>query len=266
MIVLPEIDPVAIEIGPLKLHWYGIAYLIGMLGAIGLGQLRARKPHSPIPRDRVIDLVLYASIGAILGGRLGYSFFYQFSHYFFSPLDILKLWEGGMSFHGGLVGSILGVWVYGRKQQIFFLRLTDFLAPFCAVGLFFGRIANFINQELWGRLTDVPWAVVFPNDPQQLTRHPSQLYEAALEGLLLFVILWTYSARPRAIGAVSGLFLIGYGVFRCAIEFVRQPDVDPGFVISDWGTMGQVLSVPVIIAGVTIWLLSRRDAFSSPHA
>lgn len=260
MILLPDFDPVAIHLGPLNVHWYGIAYLVGILSAIVLGRLRARQPHSPIPRPVVLDLVLYCSLGAIIGGRLGYALFYHFLEYATNPLAILKVWEGGMSFHGGLIGAILGVWAFGKKFTIPLLRLTDFLSPFCAIGFFFGRIANFINQELWGRPTEVAWAMVFPADPLKLARHPSQLYEAALEGLVLFLILWLYSTKPRATGAVSAMFLIGYGVFRIFVEFFREPDATPGFVVSDWGTMGQVLSIPVVIGGIVLFILSKRRA------
>ncbi len=260
MIVLPDFDPIAIQLGPLNVHWYGIAYLVGISGAIVLGRFRARQAHSPIPRSVVLDLVLYCSLGAIIGGRLGYALFYHFVEYAANPLAILKVWEGGMSFHGGLIGAILGVWAFGKKFTIPLLRLTDFLSPFCAIGFFFGRIANFINQELWGRPTEVAWAMVFPADPLKLARHPSQLYEAALEGLVLFIILWLYSAKPRATGAVSAVFLMGYGVFRICVEFFREPDAVPGFVISDWGTMGQVLSVPVVIGGIFLFMLSSRRA------
>jgi len=163
-----------------------------------------------------------------------------------------------MSFHGGLIGAILGVWAFGKKLTIPLLRLTDFLSPFCAVGFFFGRITNFVNQELWGRPAEVPWAVVFPADPLQIARHPSQLYEAALEGLVLFVIVWVYSSKPRAQGAISGLFLIGYGLFRILVEFFREPDAVPGFVIANWVTMGQLLSVPLIIGGVVLFIAANR--------
>jgi len=258
MITLPDIDPVAIQLGPLHVHWYGVAYLVGILSAIILGRYRARQPHSPIPRPVVFDLVLYCSLGAIIGGRLGYALFYNFIEYAANPLAILKVWEGGMSFHGGLIGAILGVWAFGKKLTIPLLRLTDFLSPFCAVGFFFGRITNFVNQELWGRPAEVPWAVVFPADPLQIARHPSQLYEAALEGLVLFVIVWIYSSKPRAQGTVSGLFLIGYGLFRIIVEFFREPDAVPGFVIANWVTMGQLLSVPLIIGGVVLFIAANR--------
>ena len=259
MIVLPEFDPVALQLGPLAIRWYGLAYLIGIVGAIFLGRMRARKPFSPIPRPVVLDLVLYCALGAIIGGRLGYVVFYNILEYVQNPIAILKIWQGGMSFHGGLIGAIAGVWVFGRKFTIPLLKLTDFLAPLCAVGLFFGRIANFVNQELWGRPTDVSWGMVFPADSLQVARHPSQLYEAALEGAALFLILWIYSAKPRAVGAVSGMFLIGYGVFRLFVEFFREPDLIPGFVIGNWGTMGHVLSIPLVVGGLALLYLASRE-------
>ena len=250
----PSIDPVAFAIGPLKVHWYGIAYLVGFLSALGLARYRSAKLASRLKKNQILDLIVYASLGAILGGRIGYSLFYGFDQFASNPLGIFKLWEGGMSFHGGLVGCILGTWLYAYRSHTKFLELTDFLAPFAAVGLFVGRIANFINQELWGRVTDVSWGVVFPNDPEALTRHPSQLYEAALEGIVLFIVLWVYSSKPRAIGTVSGLFLTLYGLFRFAVEFARAPDSHIGFVLWNWLTMGQMLSIPLILFGLYLWL------------
>ncbi len=258
MIVLPDFDPVALHLGPLQVHWYGLAYLVGIVGAILLGRWRARQPHSPVSRSAVFDLVLFCALGAIIGGRLGYVVFYHFWEYAADPIAVLKIWEGGMSFHGGLLGAICGILVFGKKNAIPLLKLTDFLAPLCAVGLFFGRLANFVNQELWGRPTEVSWAVVFPVDPLKLARHPSQLYEAALEGLILFLIVWIYSAKPRVSGAVSGVFLSGYGTFRIFVEFFREPDVVPGFVIGDWGTMGHILSVPVLLTGIALIITSTR--------
>jgi len=251
----PEINPVAVDLGILQVRWYGLSYGAGIVSAILLGQLRARSSHCPIAKPQVVDLILYIAIGAIIGGRLGYTMFYNFLFYITHPIDIFKIWEGGMSFHGGLIGSVIGLWVFSSKANIGFWRTADFSAPLCALGLFFGRIANFINQELWGRAGDVPWAMVFPLDPQQLPRHPSQLYEAALEGIVLFVIVWLFSAKPRPSGAVSGLFLTGYGIFRFFVEFFREPDESIGFIFTSWFTMGQLLSLPLIIFG--IYLLSK---------
>ena len=252
MIVLPDFDPIALQLGPLAIRWYGLAYLAGIVGGILLGRYRTRQPWSPIPRSVVLDLVLYCALGAILGGRLGYTMFYHFTDYITNPIAILKIWEGGMSFHGGLIGAVIGIYVFSRKYTIELLKLTDFLSPLCAVGLFFGRIANFINQELWGRQTEVSWGVVFPADPLGLTRHPSQLYEAGLEGGLLFLILWLYSTKPRTTGAISGLFLVCYGLFRFSVEFFREPDIHLGFIAANWLTMGQILSAPLILAGILL--------------
>ncbi len=261
MIAYPSIDPVAIEFGPLQIRWYGLAYAAGILLAWYLGQIRARKGNAPISAPQVTDLILYVAFGAIVGGRVGYTLFYDFSHFVFNPLDVFKLWQGGMSFHGGLLGAIAGIWIYSRSKRIEFLNLSDFLSPLCTIGLFFGRLANFINQELWGRESSLPIAMVFPNDPLQLTRHPSQLYEAALEGILLFLILWIYSVKPRAVGAVSGLFLLCYGVFRFLVEFFREPDVGIGFVFANWVTMGQILSLPLIVAGLWLLYFSYKKSF-----
>ena len=262
MIPFPVIDPVAFEIGPLRVHWYGLAYLAGLFGAVILGKYRADQMKSPISRVMVTDIVVHAAFGAIIGGRLGYALFYDLGHMLASPLDIVKIWEGGMSFHGGFAGALVGLWLYAYRKHLAFFQVTDFVAPLIAVGLFFGRIANFVNQELWGRPTDLPWGIVFPFDPDQLARHPSQLYEAALEGLLLFTILWLYSREPRKVGAVSGLFLVCYGTFRFLVEFVREPDVGLGFIIANWVTMGQLLSTPLIIAGIAIWVAANRNYFN----
>ena len=253
----PNIDPIALELGPLEIRWYGLAYAIGILAGWYLGQLRAGRGHAPISKDQVTDIVLYVSVAAIVGGRFGFVLFYNTSYFLSDPLSLFRIWEGGMSFHGGFLGSIIGVWLYGRLKKVEFLKLTDFLSPLCGIGLFFGRLANFINQELWGRETSLPIAMIFPNDPLQLARHPSQLYEAALEGALLFAVLWFYSAKPRATGLISGLFVCGYGLFRFLVEFVREPDAGIGFVVADWVTMGQLLSFPLIILG--LWLIYRAN-------
>ena len=253
MIILPSIDPVAFSIGPVAVHWYGLSYLAGIFAAIALGRWRVKGGQSAITADMVVDMIAYVSLFAILGGRLGYAIFYDFGHYVASPADILKLWQGGMSFHGGLAGSIAGLWLFCRHRNIAFFMASDFLAPMAAIGFLFGRLANFVNQELWGRPSDVAWAVVFPSDPAQLARHPSQLYEATLEGALLFIILWVYSSKKPPRGAVSGMFLLLYGLFRFAVEFVREPDAHLNFVLFDWTTMGQLLSAPVIVLGICIW-------------
>ncbi len=261
MLIAPDIDPVAIHIGPLKIHWYGLMYLVGFVGGWAVGVYRAKQPSSGWQRNEVADLLFYIALGVVLGGRLGYVLFYNLGYYLKHPLEIFFIWTGGMSFHGGLIGVVVAMWWYGRKTRRHWLAVTDFIAPLVPIGLGAGRIGNFINHELWGRVSDVPWAMVFRN-AGPLPRHPTQLYEFALEGIALFLVLWLYARKPRPVGAVSGLFLIGYGVFRFAVEFVRVPDAHLGYLALDWVTMGQVLSLPMIIAGIALmaWAGRRRRA------
>jgi len=256
----PDIDPVAFTIGPLKVHWYGLMYLVGFLGGWALGAHRAGKPGSGWQRAEIGDLLFYLALGTIIGGRLGYVLFYNLGYYLQHPLEILYLWTGGMSFHGGLLGVMAAMWLYARRTGRGFFAVADFVAPLVPIGLGAGRIGNFINQELWGRATDVPWAMVFARTGGPVPRHPSQLYEFALEGVALFVILWFYSARPRPAGAVSGLFLLGYGVFRFFVEFFRVPDAHIGYLAFGWLTMGHVLSLPMIVGGLGLlyWAYRRR--------
>ncbi|UCH53279.1 MAG: prolipoprotein diacylglyceryl transferase [Pseudomonadota bacterium] len=256
----PNIDPVAIQLGPVGIHWYGLMYVVGFLGGWALGMYRAKQPNSGWRAEEISDFLFYIALGVILGGRLGYVFFYQFGYYLKHPLEIFFIWSGGMSFHGGLIGVCVAMWFYARKTNRQWLAVTDFLAPLVPVGLFPGRIGNFINQELWGKVTDVPWGMVFKTGGP-LPRHPSQLYEAALEGLALFAILWLYSHRPRPVAAVSGMFLIFYGLFRFIVEFVREPDAHLGYLAFGWVTMGQVLSLPMIAIGMwMVWWAHRRAA------
>jgi len=260
MVAFPEIDPVAFAIGPVKIHWYGLLYLAGFGAGGWLGAVRARRlPALGWKPAEMWDLVFYVALGVILGGRLGYVVLYDFAQFADSPLSVLRIWQGGMSFHGGLIGVLVAMWLYGRRTDRGFFRVADFVAPLVPLGLGCGRIGNFINGELWGKPTDLPWGVVFP-DPRagDLARHPSQLYQAALEGLALFVLLWAFSARPRPTMAVSGLFLIGYGVFRFAVELVRVPDAHLGYVAFGWLTMGQVLSAPMVAAGAVLMVLAHR--------
>jgi len=260
MLTYPDIDAVALYLGPLKIHWYGIMYLVGFGAAWWLGQVRARQPHTPLNQEQVADLIFYGAIGAVLGGRVGYILFYDFAAYMEHPLNMLKVWQGGMSFHGGLLGVLVAMWLYSRKLKLGFFVLTDFLAPLVPIGLGAGRIGNFINGELWGRVTDVPWGMVFPH-AGPLPRHPSQLYQATMGGLVLFLILWFYSRKPRPTMAVSGLFLICYGCFRITAEFFRQPDPQVGYLAFGWVTEGQLLSLPMVIAGIIMmmWAYKRHS-------
>lgn len=261
MLVHPGIDPVAFSVGPVSVHWYGLMYLAGFAGGWGLGVMRAARPGSGWGTHEVADILFYIAIGVILGGRLGYVLFYNPAYFLSNPLEILELWSGGMSFHGGLLGVIAAMAWYARRTRRHFFQVADFIAPLTPLGLLAGRIGNFINQELWGRATDLPWAMVFPaTDPQRLPRHPSMLYEAFLEGVVLFAVLWIYSRRPRQTGRVSGLFLVGYGVFRLAVEFVRQPDPHIGYLAFGWVTVGQLLSIPMVLFGVAIYLLPMNPS------
>ena len=261
MLPYPQIDPVAIALGPLKIHWYGLMYLVGIGGAWLLASRRLKDFDPTWSKEKLSDLVFWVAMGVILGGRLGYALFYDLPAYLAEPLKILRVWEGGMSFHGGLIGVMLATWLFGRRNGKSFFQLMDFIAPLVPIGLGAGRIGNFINAELWGKVTDVPWAMVFPNgglDP----RHPSQLYQFALEGVALFVILWLYSRKPRPTMAVSGLFAICYGIFRFIVEFVRVPDAQLGYLAWNWLTMGQVLCLPMILGGIglMVWAYRRQAA------
>lgn len=252
MLVHPQFDPVAIHLGPLGIHWYGLMYLIGFLGVLFLGKWRIRRNPDGIVSERDLDdMLFYGALGVILGGRLGYVLFYQPDHFLQHPLEILAVWQGGMSFHGGFLGVLVAMWIFVRKTGKNWLAVMDFVAPLVPLGLGAGRLGNFINGELWGRATDVPWAVVFPQ-VDSLPRHPSQLYEFGLEGIALFLLLWIYSSKPRPVGAVSGLFLIGYGVSRFVVEFAREPDSFLGPLALGL-SMGQWLSLPMILIG--IWML-----------
>ncbi len=267
MLTFPEIDPIIVQIGPLAVRWYGLMYLVGFAGAWWLMRRRATRPDIGLTAQDVGDLVFYAALGVILGGRLGYVLFYGWERLLADPLFVFRIDQGGMSFHGGLLG-VLGAfgWFAWRRGRHFF-DVADFVAPMVPIGLGAGRLGNFINGELWGRVTDVPWGFVFPG-AGALPRHPSQLYEAALEGLALFVLLWWFSARPRPRYAVSGLFLVGYGAARFAVEFVRQPDEHLGFLAFDWLTMGQLLTLPMILGGLVCLALAYRPAgvATSPRA
>jgi phosphatidylglycerol:prolipoprotein diacylglycerol transferase len=253
----PGFDPVAIQIGPLAIRWYGLMYLVGFAVSYGLGRLRiARGLAGRVTVQVLDDLLFYCVLGVIAGGRLGYVLFYKPGYYLEHPLEALAVWQGGMAFHGGFLGVLVAIWWVARKHRLRWLEITDFFAPLSPLALAAGRLGNFINGELWGRVTDVPWGMIF-RGAGPLPRHPSQLYQFALEGVLLFVILWIYSARPRPTGAVSALFLVGYGVARFAVEFFREPDDFLGLLALDL-SMGQWLSVPMIAAGVALFAWSRR--------
>lgn len=258
MLNFPQIDPVALSLGPIKIHWYGLMYLIGFAAVWFLGQKRAAKPWSPIKPEAIEDLVTYGAMGVILGGRIGYILFYNFSEFLASPIILIKIWQGGMSFHGGMLGVFIAMWLFSKKQQCTLLQLTDIIAPMAPIGLGAGRIGNFINSELWGRPTDVPWAMVFPNGGL-LARHPSQLYEAFLEGFVLFVILWIYSSKQRPTMAATGMALFFYGCFRFLVEFFRMPDAQLGFMALDWVTMGQILSTPMIVIGAGMFYFAHKS-------
>jgi phosphatidylglycerol---prolipoprotein diacylglyceryl transferase len=249
-----DIDPVAIHIGPLAVHWYGLAYLAGFVLAWLLATRRARRAGSPVTPAQVEDIIFSGALGVILGGRFGYVIFYNFEQFLQDPLWLFRVWEGGMSFHGGALGVIIAMAWYARKNRMQLGALWDFIAPLVPLGLLLGRLANFLNQELWGRPTNVAWGMIFPRtDPLLLVRHPSQLYEALLEGLILFIILWSFSNRPRPTYSVGGLFLFLYGVFRFSIEFFREPDAQIGFAALGWMSRGQQLSLPMIIAGAALF-------------
>ena len=257
MLVHPDFNPIAFSIGPLAVRWYGLMYLVGFAAAWWLGLKRIQDNRAPITRKQFDDLIFFAVLGVILGGRLGYVLFYKPGYYAAHPLEILAIWEGGMSFHGGLLGVILAAWIYARRQGIGFLRLMDFVAPLCPLGIAAGRMGNFINGELYGRVTDLPWGMVF-RQGGEAPRHPSQLYQFALEGLTLFVILWWFSAKPRPTGQVSALFLIGYGVLRFIAEFGREPDSFLGLLAFGL-SMGQWLCLPMIAAGAVLFAWSSRQ-------
>jgi phosphatidylglycerol:prolipoprotein diacylglycerol transferase len=272
-----DINPIAISLGPLQVHWYGIMYLLGFGAAWWLGQRRRAAGRLPVTRDQFSDLCFYLMIGVIIGGRVGYMLFYNTAELIDHPLSLFRVWEGGMSFHGGLLGVVAACLIWTRRQRINFFDAIDFVAPLVPIGLGLGRLGNFINGELWGRITDAPWGMIFPSALESLgkthdelhamylagqlndaARHPSQLYEFALEGLVLFAALWFYSRKPRPRYAVSGLFALLYGLFRFAVEFVRVPDVQLGYLAFDWLTMGQILSLPLIAVGLFLLWRSRR--------
>ncbi|MBF0136320.1 MAG: prolipoprotein diacylglyceryl transferase [Magnetococcales bacterium] len=248
MIAYPHLDPVIVQIGPLGIRWYGFMYTLAFILGWPLLKHRARRLMPDLSQDTLGDLVVWILLGVILGGRLGYVLFYQFSHFMSHPLTLFKVWEGGMSFHGGLMGVLLLSYIFSRRRGISGLALADMAIPIFPLGLFLGRIGNFINGELWGRTTDLPWGMVFP-DAGPLPRHPSQLYEASLEGVALFVILWWLGQRARPRGFMLGTFLAMYALFRFLVEYVREPDIQLGY-LSLGLTMGQWLTIPMAVIGL----------------
>jgi phosphatidylglycerol---prolipoprotein diacylglyceryl transferase len=248
VIVYPDIDPVAFTVGPVRVHWYGLMYVLGFVAGWWLGRRRASLPGSTWKPVDVDDLIFFAAVGVILGGRIGWLLVYGFGSVLEDPLSIIKVWQGGMSFHGGLAGVMIALALFARRRGRRIADVFDFMAPLPAVGLFAGRIGNFINGELWGKPTDLPWGMLVKGE----VLHPSQLYEAALEGLVLFLVLWWFTAKPRPRLAPSGLFLTLYAMFRISVEFVRVPDEDIGYLAFGWLTMGQLLSLPVLMAGLAM--------------
>lgn len=265
MLIHPQFDPIAVALGPLKVHWYGLTYLVAFTFFYLLASTRVRLPwyaEKGWDRQLVEDLLFFGVMGVILGGRLGYVLFYKPSYYLSHPTEIFAVWQGGMAFHGGLLGVILAMLLFAWRRQRAFFEIADLVAPCVPVGLAAGRIGNFINGELWGREADasLPWAMVFPQSGTDIPRHPSQLYQFSLEGLLLFALLWWYAGQPRQRGAISGAFLCGYGVFRFIAEYFREPDSFLGLLALNM-SMGQWLCVPMIVGGALIWFAAKKDAF-----
>lgn len=257
--MVPHFDPVLVSLGPLSIRWYGLMYLFGFLFATWLANRRTEKPGSDWTSEQVSDLLFVGFIGVVVGGRIGYVLFYGFEYFLADPLYLFKVWTGGMSFHGGLLGVMCAMLWYGKRHHRTFLAIADFVAPLVPFGLGLGRLGNFINGELWGRVTDVPWAMIFPNpEAGGLPRHPSQLYEFALEGVILFILLNFFIRKPRPTGSVSGLFLIGYGCSRVIVEYFREPDIQLG-LFAGFISMGQILSLPMIIGGLVLMVWAYKQ-------
>jgi len=252
----PFIDPVLWRIGPIELRWYGLMYMVGFVAGYAVIRSELRRKGGPIPAEAADDFLFYLILGLLIGGRLGYALIYNPWAYLEAPWEVLAVWHGGMSFHGGLVGMVISGWIFSRRRGTSFLELADIGALAAPIGLMLGRIGNFINGELYGRVASVPWGIVFPN-AGDLPRHPSQLYEALLEGPVLFVLLWRLRTRIRHPGDVLASFLILYGFFRFVVEFFREPDIQIGFIMT-WLTMGQILCVLMMVAGIGLLRYLRR--------
>jgi phosphatidylglycerol:prolipoprotein diacylglycerol transferase len=263
MLIHPQFDPVALQIGPLAIRWYGLMYLLAFGMFWILGRKRLKRPDvaasTRLDGQGLDDLLFFGVMGVVLGGRLGYVCFYKPGYYLEHPLEAFAVWQGGMAFHGGLIGVLVAMWLFCRMRGLRFFSVMDFVAPLVPLGLAAGRMGNFINGELWGRPTDVPWAIVFPQAGDTLARHPSQLYQFLGEGVLLFALLWWRSSQPRARGEISGWFLVGYGISRFVVEFARQPDAFLGTLAAGL-SMGQWLSLPMILIGIPMILLARKNA------
>ena len=264
MLMYPQMNPVALSLGPLKVHWYGVMYMLGFMFFVLAGKWRIKKYGHPFITNKLIDdMLFYGALGVVIGGRLGYCLFYQPSFYLLHPLNIVKTWDGGMSFHGGMLGVFFALYLLGRKAHRTFFEFSDFIAPLVPMALFCGRIGNFINGELWGRFTTaaLPWAMVFPQSGSMLPRHPSQLYEAIGEGIILTLILWVYARKPRFVGQISGVFMMGYGCIRFIIEYFREPDAFLLSLADKTGlSMGQWLCMPMIIIGIIIYSVATKKA------
>jgi phosphatidylglycerol---prolipoprotein diacylglyceryl transferase len=257
--MIVDFDPVAISIFGWGIHWYGLMYVMAFASAWWLGRLQTKRHHKDWNYEQVEDLLFYGGMGVILGGRIGYVLFYSFSDFISNPVMLFQVWQGGMSFHGGLLGVLAAMVLFNRKYKKGYFSILDFGAPLIPLGLGFGRIGNFINGELWGKTTDLPWGMIFPA-ADNLPRHPNPLYEAILEGLVLFIILWWFSAKPRERMSTIAVFFIGYGIFRFMVEFVRVPDAHLGYLAWGWLTMGQILTMPLILAGLfLVWLVQKKN-------
>jgi phosphatidylglycerol:prolipoprotein diacylglycerol transferase len=258
MLVFPQFDPVAISVGPISIHWYGVMYIIAFGGAWVLANYRRNKIGNHWSSEQISDLVFYGAMGAVLGGRIGSVFFYNIDRFLDDPLWLFRVWEGGMSFHGGFIGVLIAMFLYSKSINRKFWETVDFIAPCVPFGIGAGRLGNFIGGELWGRPTDAPWGMIFSH-VDDLPRHPSQLYEIALEGVVLFIVIWWFSSATKPRMAVSGTFAILYGSFRFFIEFFREPDLHIGFIAFDWLTMGQLLSLPMVIVGFSLVIFAYNN-------